>query len=84
MVTGSCYQIEARVTLVSEKGRTNTDVPTFYLDPDIQGIVSARHACKVALDTIDRFRLLTVHVVAYKQDTGDYHSVTYVKGKDEE
>ena len=27
-------------------------VPTFYLDPNVQGIVSAEHACRIAHDIL--------------------------------
>lgn len=27
-------------------------IPTFYLDPNVQGIMSAKHACEVAKDIV--------------------------------
>jgi len=46
------YAVQARV--VSNDGRTRS-LPTFYLHPNVQGIVSETHAETVALMTIDPF-----------------------------
>lgn len=37
-------------------------VPTFYLDESVQGIVSAEHAEQIAREVIDPFRQYEVHV----------------------
>jgi len=46
----------------------STGVPTFYLDPDIQGILTAEHACRVAMKIINPFGLLKVYVSAIALD----------------
>lgn len=43
------------VANVSEGDWTSArQLPTFYLNGDVQGIVSADHACRVALDIVAR------------------------------
>lgn len=47
---------------------SSTGVPTFYLDPDMQGILTAEHACRVAMKIINPFGLLKVYVSAIALD----------------
>jgi hypothetical protein len=50
------YSITATVTERTPEGWDRTrQVPTFYLDPRVQGIVSAAHAERIALDILDPF-----------------------------
>lgn len=47
------YQITARLVWKEGEWSTSLGVPTFFLDPDIQGIVSEDHACRIAKGVID-------------------------------
>lgn len=52
------YQVQATVNY---EGR-NIGVPTFYLDGDIQGIVSVEHAEKIAREVIMPIQLPHVEI----------------------
>lgn len=43
------YQIEVTETTPVEGGTVTRHYPTFYLHPDVQGIVNAEDAAKIAL-----------------------------------
>ena len=58
------WRIEGNVVHEHGGWTGSTGVPTFYLDPDIQGIVNGDHACRIARKIIDPFELLGVHVTA--------------------
>lgn len=58
------YVITATVTERTAEGARTTQVPTFYLDADVQGIIDARHAEQVAIDVIDPFNRFDVHAYA--------------------
>jgi hypothetical protein len=48
------YRIIASVTKIHEDlSQTGYNIPTFYLDPQCQGITDATHAEKVARDIIN-------------------------------
>lgn len=47
------YKVVATVSRESDGWTSTRQIPTFFLDPDIQGIVSVEHAQKIALDIID-------------------------------
>ena len=51
------YAINGRI---EHNGRPR-DLPTFFLDEDIQGIVGEDHAVEVARDIIDPFRLYVLN-----------------------
>lgn len=66
------YAVSATVTGQTTLGVTTTrQVPTFYLDERVQGLVSEAHAELVAFDVIDPARVLRdrgfeLHVCAVK------------------
>ncbi len=47
------YQICANVTKQTEEGTLSIQVPTFYLNSNVQGIVSADHAEQIAREVIN-------------------------------
>jgi hypothetical protein len=63
------WVIQANVVRTDGQWTSSTGVPTFYLDPDIQGILTAEHACRVAMGILDPFDLLEVYVSAIALDT---------------
>lgn len=46
------YTIQARASYPINGWRRNVQLPTFYLDADVQGIVSAQHAETIAREMI--------------------------------
>lgn len=42
------YIIQATVTKKRPTGNTTTQIPTFFLDANIQGITSSEHAAQIA------------------------------------
>jgi hypothetical protein len=61
--------IQANVVRTDGHWTGSTGVPTFYLNPDVQMIEDAAHACKIAVGIIDPFDLLEVYVSAIALDT---------------
>jgi hypothetical protein len=58
------YAVTATVTTLTDGWTSTRQVPTFYLDENVQGIVSEDHAARVAADIIgDRGE---VHICAVK------------------
>jgi len=61
MVKPGFWQIQARVSYRKPNGWTEeAQLPTFYLDPDVQAIRSAEHAESIAEKIIDPFGLYQV------------------------
>lgn len=61
------YAITATLSVkgtVREDWSRTRQVPTFFLDPRVQGIVSEDHAKRIALDIIDPFGQYDVSVTA--------------------
>lgn len=56
------YCIQALV--VTTDPTTSHEVPTFYLHPDVQGIISVEHAGKIARDILS---------AAHPKNVADYH-----------
>lgn len=56
------YIITAQIVRKTENGTISKQVPTFYLNGDIQGITNLDTAEKVAKDVIDPFGEHEVHV----------------------
>lgn len=48
----SLYAIHAMRNRITEQGSINEQLPTFYLDPRVQGIISATHAEAIAHDIL--------------------------------
>jgi hypothetical protein len=72
------YQIQAVAVNSRDTYDCAAQLPTFFLDGDVQGITSAQHATRVAAKVIDPFcKLHKLHLTAYCEDTGDYaaHSI---------
>ena len=44
------YQIQAQIVTETPHGTLSRQVPTFYLAPNVQGIVSEDHAARIARD----------------------------------
>lgn len=47
------YQIQAVIKTESDKGEGAVQIPTFYLNSEIQGIINIGHAKRVAKDVIN-------------------------------
>ena len=63
--------IQATVTKQKYNGwRESTQLPTFFLDKDIQGIVDEKHAARIAEKLINPFcdETITVSIGAYFDD----------------
>jgi len=64
------YCIQATIVQHTPQGDFERSLPTFYLDPTVQGITNARHARQIAADIVDPFHLpkkmQTVHIHAEK------------------
>lgn len=59
----STYLIVVRVSRTTKTGWTSAvDVPTFFLDGDIQAIVDADHAARIARKTVDPYGVYRVYV----------------------
>jgi len=56
------YQIQATLTKATEAGFMIKQIPTFYLDPGVQGIVSADHARRIAEEMLNPFKDESVRV----------------------
>jgi hypothetical protein len=61
------YAITATITKRTPNGTITKQISTFYLDSNVQGIVSAEHAEKIARTIIDPFDEHEVHV--YTEDS---------------
>lgn len=53
------YQITARITKTDGVWTSSRDVPTFYLDENVQGITDANHAWRIAREIIDPLGTMT-------------------------
>jgi len=75
------YSITANVNKVNEEGwNVNRQIPTFYLDSDVQGITDAGHACGIARSILDPWAEYTVNVYAQNVDNfNDNLSQSYDK-----
>ncbi len=63
------YAITATVSRETEDGWSSLQqVPTFYLDENVQGIVNEDHAGLIAFKIIDPFGVYEVHVKAVKME----------------
>lgn len=59
------YAITAQVMTTGEHGETGSrQVPTFYLDSGVQGILTVEHANEIAKGIIDPMGTLTVSIHA--------------------
>lgn len=58
------YCVQANVTWSKDGWNTYIQVPTFYLDSQVQGIVSVDHAEKIARDIINPTKDETLWVSA--------------------
>ncbi len=47
------YAVTATVTKKTPEGTTTYQVPTFYLNANVQGIVDAAHAARIAYEVIN-------------------------------
>ena len=52
----SAYAIQATVSTVVEGYTRTQQIPTFYLDREVQGIVNEKHAEAIACDIINPLR----------------------------
>ncbi len=62
--TSTTYAITATVTREGVGWQQSRQIPAFYLDSNVQGIVSEEHAQKVAMAIIDPFDTCQVFVTA--------------------
>lgn len=58
------YAVTATITRARSGWESTRQVPTFYLDSSVQGIVSEEHAAVIAREIIDPFDLFDVSVTA--------------------
>ena len=49
------YAIQGQLETMREGWSSSRQLPTFYLDPSVQGIISAEHAERVARDIFEPF-----------------------------
>lgn len=47
------YSINGTITVVRNGFSVTTQIPTFYLDRNVQGIVNAKHAEAIAFDIVN-------------------------------
>ena len=75
------YGIQATVSRRDGQWEGTRQVPTFYLDERVQGIVSEDHAAEIARDIINPYResALSVHVIAVKIDPTNYGTGHHAK-----
>jgi hypothetical protein len=65
------WQIQGTISHDREGWRCNQQIPTFYLNPDIQGIVSPEHALVIARSIIDPGELSSgMSLTAYRHRPG--------------
>ena len=57
------YSITATITRTTPEGTTTKGIPTFCLNSNVQGIVDAEHAEKIALDILNPFGDTTLKVM---------------------
>lgn len=63
------YAITATISRTTTDDWTSTrQVPTFYLDESVQGIVNEEHAKRIAREIIDPFSEYAMHVNAVQMD----------------
>ena len=77
---GELYRVVATVVIVTDDGyRKMAQIPTFFLDRDVQGIECSEHAARIAASTVDPFRALgrVTISVCRDSDDGDYYTNTY-------
>lgn len=48
------YCIQASITRTKDGWKSSVQLPTFYLCPDVQGIINESHACDIAKHTIEQ------------------------------
>lgn len=64
------WRVQANIVRKDKDGwNVSRQIPTFFLDEDIQGIVSAEHAKKIAEDIINTFKdeniILSINVLPF-------------------
>lgn len=59
------YAITASVHTQQGEWKGVRHLPTFYLDENVQGIVSEEHAAKIARDIINPLGTVTMHVEVF-------------------
>lgn len=68
------WKIEATAVQKKESDggdcRVSTQIPTFYLHPDVQAIRDGKHACEIARKVIDPFGVLIVYPCAALEEDG--------------
>jgi len=65
------WAIYAVVGRWQEDGFHNRSVPTFYLDENVQGIVSEEHAIEIATEVVNPFGDLECNITAVRVVTED-------------
>lgn len=65
------WRVQANIVRKDKNGwNVLRQIPTFFLDEDIQGIVSAEHAKKIAEDIINTFKdediILSINVLPFQ------------------
>jgi hypothetical protein len=60
------YAIAAKIVRDTKDGQVSRDIPTFYLDENVQGILNEDQAGLIAFRILDPFDLFEVHVQAVK------------------
>jgi len=58
------WQIDGTTVEKTADGDTTRQIPTFFLNGNIQGITDAEHAAKVAGDVVNPTGTLEVHINA--------------------
>jgi len=74
------YCCQPTVTIVAKGVSVTKQVPTFYLDPKVQGIISVAHAEIIAEDICNPSKDPSVTVTANVTETDMYLPAFVVKG----
>lgn len=71
------YAVNATITRVQPDGYVGVrTTPTFYLDPDVQGIVSTEHAHAIAREVVGTFTRPEETIVAVVVDISAHRKVS--------
>lgn len=73
------YQCSCILTRMTKQGMVSNGLPTFYLNGDMQGIMTAEHATRIAADIFLRFDLSGVEKLVINvssQFDRDQHFIT--------
>lgn len=74
-MTMQLWCVQATVTRYSNGAGTTSQIPTFFLDGNIQGITDAKHCERIAVEIVNHTGNPNVHVSAYCWPVGECQRV---------